>query len=67
MPRYRNGDVNTRVWTHLTNPKTGSTLELAPDEEVTLKDPVDDVHLVLVKAKGRVELAPEPEKDKEDV
>ena len=46
MPRYRNSDVETRLWPHLTNPKTGRTLVLQPNEIVDLPDVVADPHLV---------------------
>lgn len=33
MTHVRNNDPHTRVWNHLANAETGTTLELAPGEE----------------------------------
>lgn len=67
--RYVNSDIHARVWTHLTNPETGATLELAPGESVDLDEEVADPYLQLVAAPkkgGRVELAP-PEQTQPNV
>lgn len=34
--RYRNSSPERRTWIELTDPETGRTLELDPDEEVDL-------------------------------
>lgn len=52
MTTYRNAGYQTRRWDDLTDPTTGRTLELAPDETVDLDvDRFADPYLVPVKPK----------------
>lgn len=38
MPRYTNASAERRVYPTITNPKTGTTLELGPGESITIED-----------------------------
>ena len=54
MRTFRNASVERRVWPNLIKPD-GHTLELAPNEQVSLELPADfnDVHLVPVTLKDK--------------
>lgn len=65
MTVYKNISPHTRVWSNVTNPKTGGTLELAPNETIELDQEITDPYLEVCVSKKTTRKSTKNEPDME--